>query len=516
MIKNTNSQIIEKLSKRSFKDNKSRNKIAIISIVLTTLLFTSLFTIGMGILKSNEYSRMRMVGGSSHGNFKNLTVKEYNNLKDNSLIKSKGISVPIAIGENEEFAKRQVEIRYGDKKYIELAFATPMKGSIPIEKNEILVDTITLDLLGLPYELNQNIKLTYKIDNKEYTDEFKISGIFEGEKVAMASSLYVSQSFIKDILANVDQEKSKAENDFVGLISLDVKFSNSNNIEKKLAKVIIDSGYDINEIEFGVNWAYMGGNSLDIGTVLGTIGLILIIMLTGYLIIYNIFYISIVREIKFYGQLKTIGTTKKQIKKIIIKQALKLSLIGIPVGLILGYIIGVMTMPLIMRTVNISHIKLSITPIIFIGATIFSLSTVLISVYKPAKIASKVSPVEAIRYTGVSENTKRKIKKTSNGAKINNMALANIFRNKKKAIIVISSLSLSIILLNTVYTMVSGMDMGKFLSKSIGTDFTIGDTSFYRWKFDPSAKNSLTEEIVKELQNLDGVKSVDKMYYTET
>ena len=115
-----------------------------------------------------------------------------------------------------------------------------------------------------------------------------------------------------------------------------MNFSNSMNIEKKLQKVIKDSGYNENEIRYGVNWAYMGGKNLDLGTVFGAIGLILLIMVTGYLIIYNIFYISIVRDIKFYGQLKTIGTTKKQIKKIIIKQALRLCLIAIPMGLVLG------------------------------------------------------------------------------------------------------------------------------------------------------------------------------------
>ena len=516
MIKNTNTLVINNLSKKSFKANKSRNKIAIIAIVLATLLFTSLFTIGMGMLKSNEYSTMRMVGGSTHGSFKYLTVEQYNKIKDNKLIKYKGIAVPIAIAENKELAKRQVEIKYGDKNYIKTTFATPINGDIPTKKNEILVDTLTLDLLGLPYDLNQNIKLTYKINDKEYTNEFKVSGIFEGDKVISASSAYVSKNLIKDVLGNIDQEKLKKDNDLVGTIILDVNFSNSMNIEKKLQKVIKDSGYNENEIDYGVNWAYMGGKNLDLGTVFGAIGLILLIMFTGYLIIYNIFYISIVRDIKFYGQLKTIGTTKKQIKKIIIKQALILCLIAIPIGLVLGYAIGSMVTPLIMKTVNVTHTKLSSNPIIFIFATVFSIITVLISVYKPAKIASKVSPVEAIRYTGVNENIKRKIKKTSSGAKLNNMALSNIFRNKKKTFIVIASLSLSIILLNTVYTMASGIDIDKFLRRSIGTDFTIGDTSFYRMEFDPESANALTEDVIKDIEQLDVVNSIDKMYYKQT
>ena len=61
------------------------------------------------------------------------------------------------------------------------------------------------------------------------------------------------------------------------------------------------------------------------------------ILLTGYLIIYNVFQISVAGDIRFYGLLKTIGTTPRQLKRIIRIQALSLSAAGIPLGLLLGW-----------------------------------------------------------------------------------------------------------------------------------------------------------------------------------
>ncbi len=74
----------------------------------------------------------------------------------------------------------------------------------------------------------------------------------------------------------------------------------------------------------------------------------------GYLIIYNIFQISVAGDIRFYGLLKTIGTTPRQLKRIIRQQALLLCLIGIPAGLLLGYGIGAVLMPVVLHSIQLN------------------------------------------------------------------------------------------------------------------------------------------------------------------
>lgn len=514
MYENNNKAIVNKLAQRSIKANRTRNIFAIIAIILTTVLFTTVFTIGISMMESIEYSTMRQVGVSSHGGFKYLTTEEYEILKEHEDIKEYGITIPVAIAENPEFVKRQVEINYIDENEAKYRFILPLiKGNVPQKENEIVMDTITLDILGLDYELGQKITLDYSIDDKKYSKEFIISGYYKGDIVSMASSACVSKEFIEKNFSDIDQKLSKEIGSCVGVINLDVMLNNKFNIEKKLSKILDESGFKQEEIPLAINWAYMSsGSSMELSNIIPLVGLLLLIMLSGYLIIYNVFYISVVKDTRFYGLLKTIGTTSKQIKKIIIKQAMALSLMGIPLGLAIGYLVGVVLLPYVMQMLTITHSAFSINPIIFIGSALFSMGTVLVSCYKPAKMAAKTSPIEAIRYTGMIVGRKKKVRKSSHGAKLHKMAFYNIFRDKKKAFVVIISLSLSMILLNSVYTMVSGFDMDKYLSGEIGSDFSIGDASYYRWKFEENNPNAITEGLCKEIEQLQGVEGIYKLY----
>ena len=107
----------------------------------------------------------------------------------------------------------------------------------------------------------------------------------------------------------------------------------------------------------------------------------LLVIFTGYLIIYNIFQISVVGDIRFYGLLKTIGTTPRQLKRIIRQQALLLCLIGIPAGLLLGYGIGAVLVPVVLRSTQLDAgiTTISTSPVIFVGSVLFALLTALLS-----------------------------------------------------------------------------------------------------------------------------------------
>ena len=224
----------------------------------------------------------------------------------------------------------------------------------------------------------------------------------------------------------------------------------------------------------------------------GIVG-VLLIMMTGYLIIYNIFQISVIQDIQSYGQLKTLGTTRRQIKKLISKQVMRLSCIGIPIGLLIGFFIGRSLVPFLMNGTAYTAaagIKVSVNPLIFIGSAIFAWITVYISVRKPAKIAGTVSPVEAIRYTendaSAFKGKKAITKKSTHGAQIHRMALANLGRNKKRTILVIVSMTLSLVLFNTVFTLSSGFDIDKYVSKFLNKDFIISSADYFQYRFDRS------------------------------
>lgn len=512
-FQNNNKAVIKRLTQSSIKANKIRNTFAIIAIAITTILFTSLFTISMGIKNSIEQQTMRQAGGCTHGSFKYLTQGKLEKLKKHPSIKEFGYSILVNSPESEELSKHYTEIRYATDNYAKMGFSTPTKGKMPEKENEIATDTAVLDLLRVQHKIGEKVRVEYYIGKEKFSKEFVLSGFWEHDDAMPASMMFVSKEFI---YRNIGDRINKPHEpgDHIGDINLNVMFKNSINLKEKMEKVITDSGFSPKSIAFGVNWSYLSTNNNKNGsTIAAGVGALLLIMFTGYLIIYNIFQISVIKDIRFYGLLKTVGTTSKQIKKLIRNQALLLSFIGIPIGLVLGYVIGGVLLPVIMNASNAKSSYISFSPIIFIVSAVFAIITVLISCSKPGKIAAKVSPIEATRYVDATVNLRRH-KKSSSGGKIYNMARYNMVRNKKKTILVIISISLSLIILNSVVTFVKGFSMDKFIGRKASTDFIVANANYFNLNRLFMKKNDvISEEMINNINKIDGIKEAGRIYY---
>lgn len=513
MFKVNNKKTLKQVAKTSFRANKMRNGFAIIAIILTTVLFTGIFTVATSLTASMEESTMRQVGGSAHGTFKYLSQEEYDKLKTHPSIKEISYSVVLGVAENEALAKRPTEIRYvHDEAGAKGMFSMPTVGRLPENNDEIAVDTIVLDRLGIKAELGQKVTLEYSLNGEKHIETFTLVGFWQGDILMMASQAWLNRGYVEQQLENYIPAD---ENDSIGAINADVNFANSFDIEGKLNKVIIESGYTLDEIDVGVNWAYTGNSdSMDLGTILGGAVVILMIIFCGYLIISNVFYISVAKDIRFYGLLKTIGTTGKQIKFLIRRQALLLCAIGIPLGLLAGYFVGVMLTPLVLSVLNTNIIKFSTNPIVFLVAAFFAMFTVFVSISKPSKLAAKVSPIEAMRSTDGSTPSKKATKK-SGGVNLWHMAKSNVFRNKKKALLVTISLSLSLILLNATYSIANSFDMDSYLSGMIGSDFVVGDVSNFNVHLYYSNQDTLHDEFLTELSEKKGIEKMSNIYFAE-
>ena len=420
MHKVKNRKVIRRLADKSFQNSRTRNIIAVLAIALTTTLFTTLFTIGMGAIESFQLSTMRQSGGDSHGVIKNLTRKQYNKLKEHPLIKESAPCILTAdYVRNPEFLKRHLESWYIPAYHYEHCFIQILKGKAPELANEILLDETSMDLLGLKAEPGQ--KVTFQFQLKQSSPDiikrtFTVSGVIHSDPALNVGFAIVSDAYLKEytheLVYTYDQDYSST-----GAIRMDVNFSNSFGIQKKLNKVIEDCGYSTEEeqeyfIASNANWAYISdGAESDSVTMTALAAGLLLIFLTGYLIIYNVFQISVIKDIRYYGLLKTVGTTGRQLKMILRRQALLLSVLGIPLGILAGFFIGKQIVPLVIAiTIFQESAPVTFHPVILAGAAAFTLLTVLISIGKPSRMAAKVSPVEAVRYT---DNTKSCVKKAS-------------------------------------------------------------------------------------------------------
>lgn len=519
MIKVSNGKAIRNLAHKSFRANRTRNIIAIIAIALTAVLFTTLFTLGIGTVESMQQATMRQAGGDGHAVIKYITDEQFNNVRDHELIKEISYNRMLSDGvENEELLKRKAEFWYCDDVGLKLGFCEPTSGHKPLAENEVIADTKTLQLMGVPLEKGASLTLTLNIRGKKVERDFVLAGWWESDPVFNVGKIISSHAYV-DAHAEELQNTFKEDSSLTGAINAYIMFGNSINLQGKLVKVIKDSGYSLDEndsnyIENNVNWSYLSTNlGMDAGTLVALISGLLLITFTGYLIIYNIFHISVIRDIRFYGLLKTIGTTSRQIRCIIRRQALMLSVIGIPIGLIVGFFTGKSLVPFIMNNSYYAGTTVEVlpSPYIFIGATVFALVTVLISNFKPGRIASAVSPVEAVRYNEGNVKQNLKIKKSTDGGRMYKMALSNLGRSKRRTVLVIISLSLSLVLLNTVFTLSQSIDMDKYLSKFVDTDYLIAHADYFQNNF-YGPENQTTESFIKSVKAQSGFEEGGCLY----
>ncbi|MDO5714561.1 MAG: FtsX-like permease family protein [Tissierellia bacterium] len=513
MRKVKNSKWISNISKSIMKANKKRNQILVIAIALTAFMLTSVFTVTGSMLAGIEKATMLQVGTDLHGGFKFLTKEQYEKLSQDEKISDLCYNIIVGQPRNEELREDYTEIRYTDDKYAKHSFSLPQVGRLPKKSNEIATCGNVLDKFGLPHELGQKIYL--KIDNgiNRYEGNFIVSGIWEKPAETLPNQIYVSKVFQESFSPVWENEKEMESfqkvNSYAGSINPGFNFKNAFNLRDKMEKLKIrlDFGPEINE---GVNWAY-STSSIDPTSMVLMTFLLTMIMVSGYLIISNIFNISVTADIHHYGLLKTIGTTNRQLKKIVIRQAMMISTIAIPTGLVSGYLASMVIIPLIINNMIRIPVTMEFNLWFFVISGIFAWMTVRISCIKPCRIVRKISPVEAIRYTEYAYSIKKKKKRTYKVTPIT-MAWQNLGRNKKKTVSVIISMALSIIMLNLTVSLVASFDEDLYVSSFAKTDFTIGDATLFQ-KYSVAAEyEGISQSDIDYCKKMNGLEDIGAIY----
>lgn len=501
-LENNNKQIIKRITNSSLKSNKLRNIFVVIAIVLTTFMISSVFSIGASFIKNYHIMIVRLAESTANvylPNPKEEQIKAIEKLGISDFI-GKEILVGQIVKKDIQKSKGNVFLKYYDKenwqKQITPAIGD-VKGKYPTKENEVMMSKKALELLGKEKsKIGDKIKFSYS-DNEgsEIKKEFVLSGVYTTYGLKFDTGyIAVSEKFIKSNNLNISDN---------GMLSFTLKESKKNEAPDLLeSNVELDEGqsyqycYDIDQ-----DSKEMARSSV---AVIGTIGLF--IVFSGYLLIYNIMHIAVTKDIHFYGLMKTIGASPKQIKKIVKGQVFRLSTIGIPIGLILGFVVSFILVPMLISTIssessiNPMPSEISFSPLIFICATLFSLFTIILSCRKPAKIASSISPTESLKYSGLKGNKQKNDRKSTNGGKLYKMAWYNVFRDKKRAILVFASLFIGIITYLSVNTFVDCIGVENYIDNRISNDFEIQNRK--------AIDGKINDRFIKEIKNMDGVESV--------
>ena len=517
MMRVANKKVIRRISFESMKTGKWKNLVAVLAIALTTVLFTALFTILLSFRDGYEAHNFRRVGSYSHGGFKYLTEEQVQELSGDREIKEYGLRRIVGVAKEAPFHKNQVEISFCDENMARWMFMEPENGRLPGEgTNEAATDTTILALLGIEPVIGTEFTMTFDVDGTEVTETFVLSGYWEYDPVITANHVLIPLSRTEEIF---EKYEISFKDEMTGTWNMDIMLNNSYRIIEKIPAILERHGYqeenryEDNYIPTGVNWGYISSEvfgNVDITFILAVAAMLALIIFTGYLIIYNVFRISVTGDIRFYGMLKTIGATGRQLKSIIRRQAFCLSVLGIPIGLLLGWALGGGLTGIVISEMSEVRNQVSADLWIFIGASLFSLFTVFVSCSRPGKLAASVSPVEAVRYTESEIFTKReKSGSVGKGASLSKMARANLGRSRSKTVVTVTSLALSLVLLNITVTLSKGFDMDKYL-RDIKVDFLVADASYsqFRWDYDMG----ISEDMIAELERQGGIAEGGRTY----
>lgn len=194
---NNTRSIEKKLARMSFVASKGRNWMAVVAILLTTVLFCGLFTLGSGLVESAHRANLVMSGGDVHGRVQHIDETIYDNLASNDLVAEMGYTQKLADGFTMPvLKKRDTQFWYYDEMAMAMQFVTPTGGHIPQETDEVMMDTVTLELLDVPQKVGAPITLSFTVHDKLVTRTFKLAGWWDSYPGVTYGSVLASKPYV--------------------------------------------------------------------------------------------------------------------------------------------------------------------------------------------------------------------------------------------------------------------------------------------------------------------------------
>ena len=468
--------MLKTLTWRSFAASRARNWIAVLAIALTAVLFTAIATIALGTMESFTLTLQMQKMSRSDGDIRYMTAEQFESLGQADFIRTAGLRMPVAYLSNA--VRHNIEFNVQDEIQAELTFCAPTHGRTPAAPNEVVASDLALRDLGVEPEEGAEITVTFTAHGQDYALPMVVSGWYEALG-GQLSVMWAGTAF-REAHPEIFRYTFHEDSDMAGTYFSDFTAYSPLGLEKKLRELVYDLGGEPddqtapNYLLTAVNQATnVRPNAFQIASAAAFAALF---MLCGYLLIFNVFDIAVMQDIRRFGLYRTIGMSRKQVRTLINRQALWLSGIGIPLGLLGGFFIGRAALPLIMGMVVTEYQNLaaevSPSPVLFLSAAALTALTVFCSTRKPVRAAANTPPMEAFRYVerfGGGRSSRR----SAPGASIPRLAWSNLGRNRRRTAFIMLSLTLCVVLLNCAGTAADSMDVEKETAFMIRTDFAV-------------------------------------------
>lgn len=506
VLKNNNMTVVDRMAKQSLRGNRRNSLTIILAVLLSTFMLFSVFTVGVTYFKMQKIKNIRLDGAEYDAIIYGVTNEQLEKCRSSRDIKISGIcAVAGAVEATAYDGTPNVGLMWADDNYwnemMEPA-RTSVKGEYPKAKNEVMVTREALKECGLAdLGVGDTFTMAYGMPKGSKEDTFCISGVWEG--YGPKKVFYMSEDFYTQTGYAVSEVAS-------GRFYVD--FKQNLMTQKQQDAFIADLNLGKQQrLFFTVDMGY------SVRILTGIVGLAFITCLCAYLLIYNMMYLSVAGNIRYYGLLQTIGMTGKQIYRLMRRQMLLIGAIGMVGGMAAGCGISFFLIPSVVKALGVrmgktGNIVVSFHPAIFVFTMLLIGVTIAFAGHKPAKTAVMCSPMEALGYR--SAKTVRKSRKTGRGSLLWRMAREQMAKDKKKSLLVILSLAASMSVFLCITTLVRSQGAREYNYNERKFDMIVKNDTIKKQEA-ADRQQILDKGILGKIAETEGVQSIDPIIYAE-
>lgn len=506
MLKNNNEAVITKMVKRSFRSGRRRNVTILLAVMFSSFLLFCVFTVGVTFFEMKQTETIRFYGADYDAYLYGLTPKQQKLCEEDPDILRSGIEALAGyVVETERDSTPDAALIWADETCWEEMRApgrTWMEGAYPQEADEVMVKREGLETCGLKgLKTGDTFTMTYHTALGEFTGEFRISGMWDG--YGAKDTLLVSQAFY---------DRSGEELSSVGSGRYMIDFR-----QKLMSRAEQEAFTESLNLEKQQTLFFSTEYENAVQVLAGLLGIAGITCLCAYLLIYNIMYLSVSGNIRYYGQLQTIGMTGSQIRRLVRRQMTCLSVLGTAGGMTAGACVSFFLIPTVVKSLGArlgknEEVQVVFHPVIFLLTLLLVCLTVFAAGRGPVRTAVNVSPVEALRYRPIQGG--KKSHKTGKGGILWRLAKEQLTKDKKKAVVVILSLSAGLSLFLCLVTLLESQAARTIVSNHMDMDLVLQNDTLK--KEDREERHQVMEEaFLTKLKENEALEEVHEILCTE-
>jgi putative ABC transport system permease protein len=468
--------------------NRKRTAVTILGVILSSALICGVFLLGFGFQKLMIEHEIFMAG-NWHAQFHAVPYAKANSITENSAVQTAMLSASLgsATYGSHNTVRPYLYVTAYDARSFQNGSIRLLSGRFPQKEDELLISPVMIRDSGLSLKPGSTLQLAFGQRNfPDYDGHVKAWGgeeyvaLQDGETFTPSASKTYT---VVGVMAPLPDETSMpaafsaltyldpaqlaaADNVDIAILARDPR-----SISTSAPEMAKSAGLEVNTDPDGqpakesisynerlLPWMGASGRTNYVRSFL-LIMVVLIALIVGgsALVIYNAFAISISERKKQFGMFASVGATAAQIRRTVLVEAGIIGAIGIPLG-ILGAIAGVgilvkLTQGIVSQLILDAEqgLPLVVSPLVIGLAVLFSAATILLSAWIPARRASRVSPIDAIRQSGeiqegqpLNLHTNPLIRRVFGFE--GELALKSLQRDRKRYLTTVLSLMISIIL----------------------------------------------------------------------